>query len=546
MSSLNSILDIAKTSLLASQKAISVTSHNISNANMPGYTRQTAVLEPMNPVSAGGLFFGTGVNVASIERVYDSFQATQLMDANSKLSRYDTGQGLMKTLESIIYDANGGGLSAPLDGLFNSFHDLAANPGAQAERSALLSNAAILTDRFNWIDKSIRQNLTNINNEIEARVNKLNSLAKQVAELNNQISTVEIAGVTANDLRDKRDLLLKSISDITDISVRESKTGAVDVCIAGGSFLVSGVKSSPVTVGINGNNPYIYDIMSNGSAINGRMSGGALKGLIDSSNEYQDTLGKLNKLASAIVKEVNVAHRSGYGLDGSTGVDFFDPATVYTKSAAGNTGGATISAGVVTDQSLLTLDDYEIRFSGPAAYTVVNKNSNAVVLKGVYTSGTPITFEGLSVNITDFKGAPAAGDTFTVSSTMYAAQNIRVAVTDNDKIAASSSASTLPGDNTNALKLADIKNSKIIHGSTLNQYFNALAAGVGTASNNVSTNMNAQGKVVEELQMARDSVSGVSLEEEAINLVKLQKAYEAAAKVMGTADKLFDTLLSLR
>ena len=546
MASLNSILDIAKTSLIASQKAISVTSHNISNANTPGYTRQRAVLEPMNPINVGGLLFGTGVNVTSIQRIYDSFQSTQLRAADSKLSSYDTGYGLMKTLETMLYDVNGSGLSTPLDDFFKAFHNVANNPESSAERSTLLSSATILADRFNSIDASIRQNLDNINNSVAAQIDQVNALAAQVADLNNQIGVVEIAGVTANDLRDKRDLLLDSISKIVDITTRENENGAVDVYVAGGSFLVTGNRSAPLSAEINNSNPFLYDIISNGSDISGSISGGAIKGLIDASTKYRETLDKINLMAATLVKEVNVQHRAGYGLDGSTGVDFFTPLAVNMKASAGNTGGAVITGGNVVDQSLLTLSNYEIRFTGPSNYTVVNTSNNTVVTNGAYTSGSAISFDGISFMITDNTGAPAAGDTFRVDTVGSAAHYIGVAVSDTKQVAAASSAATVPGDNTNALAMAGIKDLTVLNGITLNQYFNAMVADIGVVTNSASTNADAQRKVVEELQLAKDSLSGVSLEEEAVNLIKLQKAYEASAKLMTTADKMFDALLAIR
>jgi len=545
MASLNSVLDIAKTSLLASQKAISVTSHNISNANTEGYTRQRAVLEPMNPINVGGIFFGTGVNVTSIERIYDSFQGSQLRAADSKLSSYDTKCGLMKTLEATVYDANGGGLSGPLDDFFNSFQNVANNPASSAERSSLLSSATILADRFNSIDTSIRENLTNINNTVASQIDRVNALSAQVAELNNQIGIVEIAGVTANDLRDKRDLLLDNISKIVDITTRENKNGAVDVYVAGGSFLVTGVKSAPLSAGINDTNPYLYNIVSNGSDITKAVSGGSLKGLIDSSDKYRQTLDKMNLMAATLVKEVNLQHRAGYGLDGSTGVDFFSVSGVSGTASTINTGGAVITGCAVTDQSLLTQSNYEVRFLDSANYSVVNTTTNSVITNGPYTSGATISFDGISFMITNNTGAPSAGDTFKVNSTAYAAHAISVAVTDTNTIAAAGSAATVPGDNTNALAMADIKNASVLNGTNFSKYFNAFVADIGVVTNSAYTSADAQKKVVEELQLAKDSLSGVSLEEEAVNLIKLQKAYEASAKLMSVANTLFDSLLAI-
>jgi len=545
MSTINSVLDIAKTALLANQKAINVTSHNISNASTPGYTKQTAVMTAMDPVSYGGLYYGSGVTVSSIERVYDSFQATQLRDASSSLSRYEAKGGHLAAVEAMLNDMDGAGLSTRIDDLFNSFEDLASSPSTHAERSALLSSAAVLADDLNRISASVKQSVSVINDRVESTVDIINSIGGQIAELNMQVSTLEASGTSANDLKDKRDNLLKTLSGLADISTVEGRDGKTDVYI-GGSFLVAGVKLSPLSVAINPENPEVYDIVSNGMVLNSRLSGGSLMGDLEGSAYYQETLSRLDRLAASIVKEVNMVHRSGYGLDGSTGVDFFSGPSVYLQPGSRNTGGAVAGVGTVTDLAQLTLDDYEVRFSGPGSYTVVNTTRNSVLSTGAYASGSPITFDGLSFSISDLAGAPAAGDTFAVSVTKNASEYIGVAISDSNKIAASGSAMTLPGDNTNATALASLRESPAMNGVTFSEYYRSIVTGVGTAVSETKSNYASQGRVVEQLEQARESLSGVSLEEEAINLIKLQRAYEAAAKVMGVADRMFETLLAIK
>jgi flagellar hook-associated protein 1 FlgK len=551
MSSLNSALDIAKTALLSSQKAINVTSHNIANASTEGYTRQRAGLEATQPVIYGSLYFGTGVTVSAIERIYDSFQAAQLRSSQSLFSRYESKEALLKTLEAAFDDLNeGSGLSSPLNDFFNAFQDLASNPSSYAERSALLSNASVLTDSFTNIDTTIRQNIANINKEIRTQVEEINSLASQIAELNDQIGTVEVAGVSANDLRDKRDLLLQGLSELIDVSTMENSTGQVDVYVGGGITLVSGIRASELEAGIDPENPSQYNVTSGGVRLNDRVTGGGLKGVLDAGSYFQEVQGKINLLAATLVKEVNVQHSGGYGLDGSTGVDFFKVPSIYTKAFSSNTGGAQVSSSAVSDLSLVTLDDYEIRFTGPANYIIVNTDSNSVVANGAYTSGSPITFDGLSVTITDNSGAPSAGDKFTVSLTRNAAQSMGLQISDPNKVAAASSYDTtpgdLPGDNTNALSLAAIKDSTVIEGTTMGDYYTSVVSDIGVTTAEAGNNKDAQDKVVEQLELARDSVSGVSIEEEAMNLIKLQRAYQAAAKVITTVDSMFDTLLGMR
>ncbi len=544
MATINSVFDIAKTALLTSQKAINVTSHNISNAGTPGYSRQVAVLEPMNAVNYGGLYYGTGVTVQKIERVYDSFQAVQIRNANSSFKKYETMSSHLTSLENALNDLGGAGLNSYMDSFFNSFQDVANSPSSYAERSTLLSNAGLLTERFNGIDSTINQGLSDFNKEIVSQVNQINSIASQLAEINQQISTSEVGGSSANDLRDKRDSLLNSLSGIIDVSVMETDTGSVDVFIGGGSYLVTGAATSPVELRLNPDSS-TYDIRSNGVTLNSRITGGCLKGIIDSSAVFEDSRNKLDTLAVSLTKEINLQHRAGYGLDGSTGLDFFTLPPVYTNASSNNTGGAAVAGGFVSDLSLLTPHDYEVRFSNPASYNVVDTTSNSVISTGAYVSGGPITVDGLTFTITDNTGTPRAGDTFVISPTKGASANFGVELTDPNSLAASSTTAGIPGDNNNALSMAALKDSPSINGATFSEYYGTMVTDIGISSSEASSNLESQRIFLNELQTARESVSGVSVEEESINLIKLQRAYEAAAKVMQTANTMLDALLNI-
>lgn len=546
MSSLNSVLDIAKNALLSSQKAISVTSHNIANANTPGYSRQVAVLEPMDPVSFGGLYFGTGVKTGTIERISDAFQTAQLRNATSSLSMFESKGELLKALEGVVNDLGGTGINSSLDAFFSSMQSVANNPSSYAERSVLISNSTVLAERFHEIDTYIRQSLANLNTEISAQVAEANTIGKQIADLNKQISSVEISGVSANDLRDRRDELLKGLSKIFDISVVENNIGQVDVFAGGGPFLVAGPNASTMSVAINSEDTDVNNIVCNGVVLNNRLSGGALKGVLDAADVFQDVRDRLNLMAATIVKEVNYQHSLGYGLDGSTGTDFFDPLTIYTDPVVSNPGRAVISGGTVTASNLLTLDDYEVRFASSSSYTVVNTSTDAIVTSGAYSSGSTIGFDGLSFVITDNTGTPAAGDRFRVSATKNAIRDISALVTNPNKVAASSTSAGVPGNNANMLSLAGLKDSAVIDSSTFGQYYNSIVTDLGITVKETTLNYDAQRLVTEEIQKARDAVSGVSVEEEAVSLIKLQRAYEAAAKVMSTADRMLEALLNIR
>lgn len=545
MPTLNAVFDTAKRALMANQKAISVTSHNIANANTPGYTRQRTVLETTNPLMYGGQFFGTGVDVASVERVYDSFQTMQLREATSNLSRFETKGQHLTALESILNDFDGAGLASRLDAFFNSASDVAANPSSYGERAAMLSNARVLSDTFNLASTNLSHALSGVNTDIEHKVVEINGLATRIADLNQQISSVEITGTAANDLRDQRDMLLEELSGLVDVGVTENDIGQVDVYL-GGSFIVAGASTATLTVEAGNADPNIPILRLNSGQVNDRINGGSLKGELDGIDYLVDVRGMIDLLSASITREVNILHAQGYGLDGSTSQDFFSPFAVYTNANSANTGGAVITGGTVTDMNALTLDDYEVRFSAPGTYNIVNLGTDMVVSSGAYTSGTPIVFDGLSVTITNSPKTPQAGDRFLVSSTRDAAANMGVEITDPRKIAASGTLAGIPGDNTNALAIEGLKDATTIDNTSFSKYYSRIVTDLGTAVNDAKINYDAQSKFTQELRAAKESVSGVSIEEEAINLVKLQRAYEAAAKVMSTVDQMLETLLNIR
>jgi len=546
MPSLNGIFSIARTGLNASQEALDVTSHNIANVNTPGYTRQRAELRARDAVKFGNQFFGTGVDVSNVERVYDRFIGLQLNDAKSGLSADTSRAGILQDLEGILNDLGGAGLSKPLDDFFNSFEELSTDPASRLARQAVLSSGAVLSDAFANMDARLRRGIGNVNSGIAGMVDGINNLTAEIAGLNKEIQALDIGGASSNDLKDRRDNLISELAGKIGVTTIESSPGVIDVVTDGGFSLVSGVTSTSLGVRVNKDNNLLTEVTYKGADLTGGITSGSLKGYIDGRSDLTSALDSLTTLGAAVIKEVNVRHRAGFGLDSSTGLDFFTPMNVETAKKSRNTGGALISGGAITDPSLLTLDDYEIRFSGPSNYVVVNMGDNSVVTSGAYTSGSAITFDGLSVTITDSPAGPLAGDAFSVSATKSAAMHIGVALADTAQIAASGTSSGLPGDNSNALLLSGLRDAASVNGSTFSGFYQGLISETGTKANETENNLQASQAVVDQITTRRDSISGVSMDEETVNMIKLQKAFEAAAKLMTTANEMFDTLLAIR
>jgi len=546
---LTGVLDIAKTALLVSQTAIQTTSHNIANVNTPGYTRQRANLAAGEPVVGGGYYIGTGVVVTGVERVYDSFLGLQILDATGMMGRYTSMNDTIGRLEGVFNDQQGLGLGDTLNGFFNALEDVANDPSSYSARTVLLGKAQTLADRINDLDLRIRQEIRNIESEIKGKVEEVNSLTGRIATLNSKIQRLEVGGERANDLRDKRDSLVKDLAEIIGITVLEDNGGQLNILVVGGGSLVAGNSTTSLSVSGDPDNNGYYDIMLGNHDITTSISSGRLKGLLEARDtHYQDALTRLNTLAASLTKEFNVIHGQGYGLDGSTGLDLFTPLSPSITPKSSNTGGATATVSIQTLSSL-TLDDYEIRFTSSSTFDIVNTTKGTTVSSGnTYTSGANIDFEGIRVVITNGTDTPKSGDVFKVSVTRDASKNLGLSLTDPNKFAAAKSSSALPGDNSNVLDMVNLKDSKVLSngGATFNSFYSSLVSDIGGVAKEASINNDAQTQVLGDLEAYRQSVSGVSLDEEATNLIKYQYAYQAAAKVITVVDSLLETLMGLR
>ncbi|HLC26246.1 MAG TPA: flagellar hook-associated protein FlgK [bacterium] len=189
--------------------------------------------------------------------------------------------------------------------------------------------------------------------------------------------------------------------------------------------------------------------------------------------------------------------------------------------------------------------------SGNRLYDIVNTTTGTTLSSNAsYTSGSTITFDGVSVIISDGSSAPENGDIFGIKFTRQAAENMSLSSDVQgsvNKIAAAQTSAGVPGDNTNALSIAALQNSLTMEGNqaTFDTYYNTVVGSVGVDAQGAQRNTDLQQLLVNQLQGRRDSVSGVSLDEELTNLIKFQHAFQAAAKVVTVIDELLDTVIKL-
>jgi len=422
MTNIYGVLNIARWALLSQQTAIEVTGNNIANVNTEGYTRQQAIIDAAPPISTTPGQIGTGVRVTEIRRAYDNFLGSQIISETNILGKWNVKEESLSRAEVIFNETTGGGLNKNLSEFWSAWQNLSLNPAGETERQAVIGKGKLLSDTFNKLSTDLKRIRDDIDKKIVSSVDEVNQWTSQIAELNKVIHEAEVTGENANDLRDKRELTIKKLAEKIDINYYEESNKQVVVYTAKGRPLVTGQYAFQLQAVTNGENAALHDVKWKNvdgtlTDITSDLTGGNLAGLIETrDSNVRQYLKKVDILSSTIVKEVNKKHVTGYGLDKSTGINFFNSLSVTTKTGASNTGSATISSGSVSNPQVVATDNYEVRFASSSQYTIYNTTQSASSGTFTFSSGSSITFfqqKGITVSIS---GSASGGDKFIISA----------------------------------------------------------------------------------------------------------------------------------
>ncbi len=318
-------IEIAKRGLFAQQRAQQTTTHNITNANTEGYSRQRTDLESAYMRFGGLSEIGMGVNVSDVSRIRDSFTDMQIRNELSGLAEWDVQSELLRQVEDIFNEPTDIGVSAVLNRFWESLETLSNDAGSSEARETVKERAVTLASTINHTANQLHEMQNDINFRINVKVDKVNSLASQISDLNQLIQTMETSGKTAPDLRDKRDILVDELSSLVSINTYEDENGLFTVNV-GGAILVKG--SDCETMKFDGTDPNArvkwekYDTEV-------RLLKGELKGLVElRDGKIGNYITQLEKFAENLSTEFNKIHKSGYDLYGrggseTDGIDFF-------------------------------------------------------------------------------------------------------------------------------------------------------------------------------------------------------------------------------
>lgn len=557
-------MNTAKMALLTHQMALEVTGQNISNVNNPNFTRQELLLESAFPVQPGGSpgLIGTGVRATAIIRRFDQFLEGQRTLNKSNTQYWDSRQDFITRLEVIYNESRENGLNKLFDDFYLAFQDLAFNPNGLTERTNVEAQGRNISTMFDKLSKDITNLRIDLNTKISSSITEVNRITGEIATLNEKIHEVEIHNVFANDFRDQRESLIRDLSEFVEVNVIEDSNNQVMVSMKNGRTLVIGQTAFELSTRVRSDDAPFVDVMwadSSGQRTNitGAIENGSLGAWIEMRDtEFLDYKDQLDLLAGTFIRDVNNLHSTGYGLNGGTGQNFFTANTMQTTNGRDNTGTGAISTGSIVDPENVSLHKYEITITASGATFDLRDLTTGTTTTGIaYANATDIvSFQSLGISVQISAGA-AVGDTFTVHAGANAALNIAVdsAVTaDLSKISAG--LTTNNGDGDNALKLSqlqnDLKMSKTSPAdafgtATFSEFYNSLVGQVGVSGKAANSMYNQQEMINFELENRHEQVSGVSLDEEMINLIRFQHAYQASARMISVIDEMLQTVVNL-
>lgn len=544
------IFGIGLSGLNAAQAGLLTTGHNISNAATPGYSRQEVVQASAIPLMSGGSFIGEGTEVSTVRRTYSDFLGTQALHAETMSSQLDTYHAQISQIDNILADP-AAGLSPALQGFFGTVQDLSSHPDSRVARQVVLDSAESLVARFHTLDGRIDEIRQGVNGAIGAGVVAINSHAQQIARLNENILQLQnSAGAQPpNDLLDQRDALVAELNREVRATVVKQNDGSYSVFIGQGQALVMGSQAHALATTTSAAAPDRVQVgyVSNGNIVplqEQSLQGGKLGGVLAFRSETLDSVSsQLDQIAVGLVTSFNAQHQLGQDFNGNPGGVFFASgsssakniavaitnaaeiaaaAPVRTARGSANTGTGSISAGSVNPglpwnthlQQAVT-----ITFTSATRFDVSGTGTgNPTGLS--YTAGQDISFNGWTIQIA---GVPAGGDSFSVGPNSGGS-----------------------GDSRNALLLGALQTQKTVGGNASYQSAYAQLVGqVGSKTRELAVTSAAQTALATRVNQAQDAVSGVNLDEEAAGLLRYQQAYQASAKVLQIAGRLFDDILNL-
>ncbi len=482
------LLNIGKSGLFTAKQSMSTTSHNIANANTDGFSRQEVRTETAIPVGEGGYVIGRGVEVQSIRRSHDELVEKKL---NNSITGHKFNEERITQLgqvEEIFNEINSEGMNKILNRFFNSMRELSNQPENETIRNVVRENAKIVVADFHRIQENLDQVRAGVNRKVNLAVEEVNGLTKTIAKLNKEINIQEVSDGMANDLRDQRDRALRTLAEFFPIQSYSDSEGQFVVSIEGVGSIVAGGLAQELAVGAS---------VQEGSSS------------VDKGNA-----------------EIFFASRPG--------IPFTD------KLKNGVLGAAVKTRNEELNTLEKQLDDL--------AYGLVLA-TNAIHRRGFANHQVPTDSQGNPVPNAASKQVTGINFFKEPLDLKRAAEYIDLS--DEIKEDANNIATALeankPGDNRVAIAISKLQHEKVLGGGTTTfeeQYLKSVGS-IGLQAGKSKIDGEQSAGILAQAKSFKERLAGVSLDEEAANMVRYQNAYEASAKVIRASDEMFKAVIGL-
>lgn len=538
---MSNLFGIGLSGLSAAQSGLATASSNISNVNTPGYTRRDVTLAEVGQNDQNG-----GVSVTGIARRYADFVSGQRNAALSASAASQSHLDQISQIDNLLSDSEAG-LAPRIQDFFDSLSVLAGSPQDMAARSGVLAAAGQMTARFRDTDSALAQLDDSVSTRLDAAVTELNDKAAGIARLNGQIAALGNSA-SANNLLDRRDQLVADTASLVNVALSVDEAGRYSLTV-GGQPLVDATGSHALTSVASDDGSHRRQIgvtSADGSqrAIDSaQINGGELGGLLAFVNtSLIPARARLDQTAQALAAAVNAVHEQGLDLDGRAGQALFTSHAPGVIADPHNNGAARLIAQFLPqDSASLTTDDYRVVFDDTGTPDVTRVGDDTSVASVYDAEQHELSFGGLAVSI---QGRAAAGDAFVIRPLAGAAAGFDLALTDPAGLAAGIEPGV--GDARNADALTRLQRAPLIEGhASAAQGYAQLVGEIGHQTAALKIDADARSSLVDDLTQAQQSISGVNLDEESVNLMYYQQMYQANARVIQTASSVFDTLLSL-
>ncbi|PIE76932.1 MAG: flagellar hook-associated protein FlgK [Clostridiales bacterium] len=539
-------LNIAKSGLFVSQRGLNVISHNVANANTPGFSRQRLDFRQTTPdiLPASNGMIGTGVDSESVIQIRNEFTDLKIRNEMTTQGEWTFKREMYGLIEAIFNEPTDSGIRSVVDAFYEAVHELNKNPENLTTRALVRQRSIAVTESLGAMHKKLVKAQEDIDFQLKSVVSQINGYADQITELNKIIYQNELDGSTANDIRDQRNLLVDKLSKLINIDYYEDGNNRFHVLVSG-SPLVSHFNANEVTMTPreykkNPDDAYrLVDVgWETGATFNA--TGGEIKGILDmrdgmsaESKGFPYYVDRLNAFSDRFFSEVNRIHMNGFDMEGNKGTMLF---TIDNMKASD------------FEEYLMTkgLDGHapidltaEVT-AGVSPSNTVDKNNEILAknIRDLYENNPQYAAKSIKY-LSDgryYLVDRISANRFTVS---------REVDSDLNKIAASDTLEGVPGNGQNALNIANMRHNIYMYSwGSPDDYVKSLISNLGVDSAEAIRIEKNQNMMIIELENRRQSVMGVSLDEEMSEMIKFQHTYSANARMMTALDELLDLVVN--